>query len=98
MKEEPLVDADSAGYWDLHISLAVRFNWLPWQVNSLPEGFLEELLAYIKAESEYHVWEEKRRQAEQKANEKARQRGAGGVGVKDGPAMLPPNLPKRSVK
>ena len=48
-----------AGPFDLYVSLAVRYQWTPDQVDALDPDFIEQLLAYQEAEAE----ETKRQQA-----------------------------------
>lgn len=59
---------EACGLWDLHVQLAIRFNWTPQQVNEMDPWFVQELTQFIVAEQKHQEWERKQTEAKTKAN------------------------------
>ncbi len=62
--------AGASGEFDLYVVLATRYQWTPEEVNNLDPHFLDELLAFQKAEERHN--EKQRKEAEAKAKAKSR--------------------------
>lgn len=55
----------ACGEFDLYVVMATRYRWTPEEVNALDPQFLEELLAFQRAEGRHN--EKERKDAERKS-------------------------------